>query len=254
MVERFSSGIGKTSVLLPWRRATHGSLLFHESRQTVLDEFRPDAALHLAWQSTNSLTYEKDPAHYEWVQATLEFEAECSARGIWFLCAGSAIDERQGFVSHLDSSNYLVSKRLLKDKILETMKSQARVTWLQIQYVFSIAAMRPRLLRAVIESQSPPDFQPDNPDALHDFIHIDDVAHAIASTLHGGLTGEIPIGTGFMISTADFVETVKFQCGHRETKPRISVLKSAARINRLTEVGWLPRASCEFLGVDLSEI
>jgi len=250
VVESLSSRLTQTITALHWRQAAHGSLLSRECRQTLLDEFKPDTVLHLAWQSTSSPMYETHPEHYDWSRATLEFLTECSKRSIWFLCAGSAIDDRQGSISHLDSSSYLESKRLLKDRFSTIMQSQNSTTWLQIQYAFSVAAMRPRLLRAVIESQSPHDFRPDNPDALHDFIHIDDVANAITSVLSRGITSEISIGTGFMISTADFVEAVKFQCGYRKTKPSMNVLQSASTINRLTALGWSPTASCQFLGIE----
>lgn len=254
VVESLSSTLTETLTALHWRQAAHGSLLSRECRQTLLDDFKPDTVLHLAWQSTSSPMYETHPAHYDWARATLEFVTECSNRSIWFLCAGSAIDDRHGSKSHLDSSSYLESKRLLKDRFLTVMQSQNSTTWLQIQYAFSVAAMRPRLLRAVIESQSPHDFQPDNPDALHDFIHIDDVANAITGVLVGRIIGEVPIGTGFMISTSDFVEAVKFQCGYRGTKPGISVLKSVSTTNHLTALTWSPTASCEFFGLSLSEI
>ena len=241
-------------MLQPWHRSVHGSLLSHESRRVFLDKFRPNAVLHLAWQSTSSPMYETNPAHYEWTQASLDFATECSKRGIWFLCAGSAVDDSQGLSSHLDSSSYLQSKRLLRDSFLTLSQPHSKMTWLQIQYVFSIAALRPRLLRAVVESQSPRDFQPHNPDALHDFIHIDDVANAITGVLSSGITSEISIGTGFMISATDFVAAVKFRCGYLKTKPPTSVLKSVATVNRLTALGWSPVASCEFFDVKLNEI
>jgi nucleoside-diphosphate-sugar epimerase len=243
----------KIEILL-WDQVAHGSLLSQESRDAYLEANKPDTVLHLAWQSTSSPQYEANPAHYDWSSATLDFAIECSKRGIWFLCAGSAIDERQNSSSHLDSSSYLKSKQLLRDRFQVTRPSQNAMTWLQIQYVFSVSALRPRLLRAVIENHSPSDFQPNNPGSLHDFIHIDDVASAIISVLSTKLTGNIQIGTGLLISTADFVEAVKFQCGYRKTKPFMNPIRSNASINRLRTLNWLPIASCQFLGVELSEV
>jgi hypothetical protein len=57
-----------------------------------------------------------------------------------------------------------------------------------------------------------------------------------------------------LISTTDFVEAVKFQCGYRETKPTLSPIKSFAATNRLQTWNWLPTASCHFLGVEVSEV
>jgi len=253
VVQSCSLELPETTEILLWEQKVHGSLLFHESRNAYLDEFKPDAVLHLAWQSTSSPKYETNPAHYDWSSATFDFATECSNRSIWFLCAGSAIDERQSSSSHLDSSSYLKSKQRLRDRFQMTMESQSEMTWLQIQYAFSVSSLRPRLLRAIMESHSPRDFQPNNPGSLHDFIHVDDVASAIACVLSGRITGRVPIGTGILISVADFVEAVKFQCGYRETQPIMSPIKSDVAVNRLQTRNWVPIASCHFFGVEVSE-
>jgi nucleoside-diphosphate-sugar epimerase len=192
-------------------------------------------------------------AHHDWSSATIDFATECSERGIGFFCAGSAIDERQGSSRHLASSSYLKSKQLLRDHFDAALQSRTQCTWLQIQYVFSVSALRPRLLRAIIESESPRDFQPDNPESLHDFIHVDDVASAIAHAVSERITGRISIGTGLLISVADFVEAVKFQCGYRETRPSVTLIKSVTTGNVLRLRNWSPIASYRFLGIEASE-
>ena len=249
-VEALSSLFGGALVLMPWKQVMHGSLLSHESRITILNKFKPDSVLHLAWQSTNSPMYETNSAHYEWAKATLEFAAECSNRDIWFLCAGSAIDNDRGLLSHLDSSSYLESKRLLRERF-SIMQSQSRMSWLQIQYVFSVKAMRPRLLRAVVESDIPGNFQPNNPESLHDFIHLDDVASAISCILANSIMGTTTIGTGFLISTSDFVEVIKFRCGHTKERRPIRAVNSHTADNRLRSFNWSPTVSSEFLGIDM---
>lgn len=254
VIRRLSPNNRDNVEILLWQQTLHGSLLSPDSRHLFLDQFKPDTVLHLAWQSTSSPDYEVDVGHYDWSQATLEFAAECSLRGIWFICAGSAIDERNGSTSHLDSSSYLESKRLLKTRFQRLIHSQSRVTWLRIQYVFSISALRPRLLRGVLESPSPRDFRPTNPESLHDFIHIDDVVTAILCILGSGVTGEITIGTGILISTADFVEAAKYQCGYLKEKPKLSVVTAIATSTHLQRLNWSPSASYRFLGIEVSEV
>jgi len=254
VVRRLSSNNRDDPETLLWQQPVHGSLLSSASRKLFLDLYEPDAVLHLAWQSTSSPDYEMNTGHYDWSQATLEFATECSHRGIWFICAGSAIDEYKGEASHLDSSSYLESKRLLKSQVQRLIHFQSTMTWLRIQYVFSLSALRPRLLRAVLESPSPHDFRPTNPESLHDFIHIDDVATAMLSIITSGVKGEITIGTGFLISTADFVEAVKFQCGYLKEKPNLSVVRSDLTSTHLQKIKWSPTVSCQFLGVEVSEV
>ena len=253
IVQKFSVKFRQNTEVLLWDQVVHGSLLSQKSRDTYLDEHQPDSVLHLAWQSTRSPNYEENPAHHDWSSATIDFATECSKRGIWFLCAGSAIDERRSSSNHLASSSYLKSKQLLRDHFEAALQSQTKLTWLQIQYVFAISALRPRLLRAIVECHSPRDFQPDNPESLHDFIHADDVASAITSVVSQRITGRVPIGTGLLISVADFVEAVKFQCGYRETRPTVTLTKSITTGNVLRLRNWSPIASYRFLGVEASE-
>jgi len=253
VAQNFSVKSRQNTGVLLWDQVTHGSLLSQKSRDTYLDEHQPDTVLHLAWQSTRSPNYEMNPAHHDWSSATIDFATECSKRGIWFLCAGSAIDERRSSSNHLASSNYLKSKQLLRDYFEAELQSQTKLTWLQIQYVFAISALRPRLLRAIVECHSPRDFQPDNPESLHDFIHADDVASAITSVVSQRITGRVSIGTGLLISVADFVEAVKFQCGYRETRPIVTLIKSVTTGNVLQLRNWSPIASYRFLGIEASE-
>jgi nucleoside-diphosphate-sugar epimerase len=253
VAQNFSVKSRQNTEVLLWDQGTHGSLLSQKSRDAFLDEHQPDTVLHLAWQSTRSPSYEMNSAHHDWTSATIDFATECSERGIRFFCAGSAIDERQSSSSHLASSSYLESKQLLRDHFEAMLQSQTKLTWLQIQYVFSLSALRPRLLRAIVESESPPNFQPDNPESLHDFVHVDDVASAIAQAVSERITGRISIGTGLWISVADFVEAVKFQCGYRETRPIVTLIKSITTGNVLQLRNWSPIASYRFLGIEASE-
>jgi len=239
----------KIEILL-WDQVAHGSLLSQESRDAYLEANKPDTVLHLAWQSTIDLHYESSPTHHDWANATLDFAAECIHRNIWFICAGSAIDERRdGSTTHLDLSNYVESKRHLKERFTAMAKSKSKMTWLQIQYVFSMSELRPRLLRAVMTSKDPRTFHPDNPDSFHDFIHVDDVATAISTVISNSITGEIAVGTGFTISTKDFVEIVKFHGGFQQTRPKITRKRTAVHRNILLSLNWSPLISLEFLGI-----
>jgi nucleoside-diphosphate-sugar epimerase len=236
--------------LLPWQRNSNGSVLSRKDRESFLDLSKPNVVLHLAWQSTIDRHYESSPTHHDWANATLDFAAECIHRNIWFICAGSAIDERRdGSTTHLNLSNYLESKRHLKERFTAMAKSKSKMTWLQIQYVFSMSELRPRLLRAVMTSNDPRTFHPDNPDSFHDFIHVDDVATAISTVISNSITGEIAVGTGFTISTKDFVEIVKFQSGFQQTRPKITRKRTAAHRNILLSLNWSPLISLEFLGI-----
>ena len=244
----------KTLELLLWERNNHGSVLSQENRNTFLDVFKPDVVLHLAWQSTSDPHYDSNPAHEEWATATLDFASECDRRNIWFIAAGSAIEEQYGSsVSHLNSSDYLKSKQRLRKHFKALVQSTSKLTWLQIQYVFSMSELRPRVLRAVMTSKDPRNFYPDSPDSMHDFIHIDDVAAAISTVLLSSTTGDIPVGTGCLISTKNFVEIVKFHAGFRQTRPEVNLQRTDAYGNIPHLFNWSPVESFKFLGQVIDE-
>jgi nucleoside-diphosphate-sugar epimerase len=236
-----------------WRQSEHGSLLSKSGRSITLDRLRPDVVLHLAWLPTGLPGYEHDPAHHEWATASADFASECNARRIRFLCAGSGVDSMsEEFTTHLDHSDYLASKRMLRDVFQAVAPASGMNTWLGIQYVFSVEKLRPRVLRALLQSSDPKGFRADNPHARHDFVHLDDVSSAISCLLTQPITGEVRIGSGFSISTQDFVEVVKFNSGFRVTRPDLNVMPSNAADSRIVRFGWFPIKTYEFFGLSIS--
>ena len=232
-----------------WQTKVHGSFIDRANRLKLLDQSRPQIVLHLAWHSTDSPNYESDPIHLRWAEESINFAHECLRRDVWFLCTGSAADRSQPINHHLRNSNYSESKIRLRQEFLN-LPAPAKLTWLQPQYVFSMVALRPRLLRAVIQSSNPDVFIPSNPDSLHDFIHIDDTATAICTVLRHSIISDVHIGSGRQISTLDFAETVKFQSGFRDTLPRITEHQSLETAKPLSSLGWLPIATNKFFGFD----
>ena len=235
--------------VVPWLQQRDGSLLSHLQQRSVLDTHRPSMVLHLAWHPTRGHAYEEDIEHAEWADASIAFARECLSRGIRFICAGSAVDHYDSNNPHLEGSAYAESKRRLRRYLDSYSASQKLVTWLQIQYVFSITSRRPRLVEALLSAENIQRFLPRFPDAFHDFIEVRDVADGIRIAVERKLTGLVPIGSGYQFSNIDFVNAAKFHLGVvgelNIGLPRVSSSLPSA----LHRLGWFPRHTYTYFEV-----
>lgn len=228
--------------IAPWSQAELGSFLLHTNRKLALDTYKPDVVLHFAWHSTSGHAYELDSDHSEWALESLLFAKECFDRGIWFICAGSAADSLANEdATHIGNSNYARSKRLLREGVLRYSEPQGHVTWLQIEYVFSLIKQRPRLVHSFLNADDLPNFLPKFPERRHDFIDVADVAQALRVILVNRLFGLVVIGSGYLLSTLSFVQAMKFSLGQLTEYPSISFEATANPPSRLAQAGWTPK-------------
>jgi len=236
-----------TDELITWDQGRDGSLLSRDNQLRALDAHCPQILMHFAWHPTKHPRYELDSAHFAWESSTLTLAKECLARGIWFICAGSAAESDAG--SHLGGSAYATSKRRLRLELSKYLMSHSRISWLQIQYVFSVRSRRPRLLETFFSVTDKQGFTPNSPEHRHDFIAVDDVAEGVDTVLRNNLKGVVVIGSGRMFTTHDFINTLRFRLGLNQTKPVCTATKSDRLPNVLLENGWLPSHTNEFFGI-----
>lgn len=236
-------------LVVPWQQAELGTFLMHANRKLALDKYKPDVVMHFAWHPTSSDAYELDAAHDEWMKESLGFAKECVNQGIWFICAGSAADSLANQVTtHLWDSNYARSKRLLREGVLSHLGPQNRVTWLQIEYAYSLVKQRPRLVQALLNAKDPTKFQPQFPERKHDFIDVDDVAQALRVVLVNRLIDVVIVGSGYLVSTSSFVQAVKFSLGQSTECPSISFEATTDLHQSLVQAGWTPKHTQALLG------
>ena len=236
-------------LVVPWRQVELGTFLVHANRKLALDKYKPDVVMHFAWHPTSSDTYELDAGHDEWMTESLRFAEECINRGIWFICAGSATDSvANQAATHIWDSNYARSKRLLREGVLSHFEPQNRVTWLQIEYVYSLVKQRPRLVQSLLNAEDPTKFQPEFPERRHDFIAVDDVAQALRVILVNRLIDVVIIGSGCLVSTLSFVQAVKFSLGQSTEFPSISFEAATDLPHNLIHAGWTPKHTQALLG------
>lgn len=231
-----------------WKTQRDGSLLLEHNRRVGIDRYRPNIVLHLAWHRTNSREYDKSSQHMHWAEETLKFALECLRANIWFICAGSALDNVSNSVSFAQTTQYSNSKSQLREWILGLNSPRSAITWLQIQYVFSIQAQRPRLLHSLMNAENLRTFCPNFPDHSNDFIEISDVASAVRTVLLNGMTNIVTVGSGWAVSNRNFIEAAQYALGATEIRPKIRQATSSGFPLLLYTKGWRPDATNNFFG------
>lgn len=222
-----------------------GSLLNQSDRRAVLDALRPTAVLHLAWSGTQSDNYEQAAENREWATSSISFARECLDSGAWFLAAGSAADTA-GDPSF--QSPYSAAKRQFRAEA-QALQTVGRFTWLRPQYVVSIEDRRPRVVRAYLDRPSGAVLELADPDVELDFIHVGDVASAIAATIENGLTGTVDLGSGSLHSVSELLAAVDRSLdGETASGASSPDRPSATRPDRLFDLGWQPLCTRALFG------
>jgi len=231
-----------------WQLQREGSLLVERNRKIALDKYRPDIVLHLAWHPTSASDYEKSPQHRLWAQESLGFAMECLQAGIWFVCAGSALDDMSDSIALTRGTHYSMSKSQLRNNILSLNHPGSAITWLQIQYVFSIRAKRPRLLHSLVNADNIRNFRPNSPAQTHDFVEVSDVASAVRTVLLKSIRDVVVVGSGWTVSNQHFVQAAQYALGATDIRPSIRKEESPSYPKLLLANGWWPDATSNFFG------
>lgn len=242
---------------VPWSRQEFGDLLNADARWTALNSQRPDIVLHLAWLATGTPHYEQDPSNAAWGAATAGFGREAVEVGAAFVGLGSMIEDVPTV-----RTPYAAAKRAAADEVL-ALSAQQRgrpIAWLRPSWVFDFAQQRPRLLREYVDAvSSKGSFEPREPKATRDFVHVRDVATAAVTVMRRGMSGEVDVRAGFDLTIDEFLAAFgAWSSG--ASAPSVSPAapwrfgygRPARSALVLEEHGWQPVESARYLGVDMA--
>ena len=156
-----------------------------------------------SWARTDLENYRSNIENLEW-PIHVEFLAKTLRKhSISFFGIGSCIE-----LSTDSEDCYMKSKRMARS-ILETVMGKDSWTWLRFFYVYSIVDRRPNLVKSAHQAVS--DGQPINlkdPNKLHDFIDVEDVASAVCVVVLNNIKGDVDIGSGRLTSVQNFVNGI----------------------------------------------
>jgi nucleoside-diphosphate-sugar epimerase len=228
--------------VLPVEQVVPGvDLLTPGALEAVVDACEPDVVLHLAWVASSTSGYRNHPDNPRWLQATAEWAGLCMDRSVWFVGTGTVAEVDPPGVDAYTAAKVGIWGRLAFDV------EDNRMTWLRPHYVFDPHVGRPEAMAEInsaIAGHRTPALR--SPQSAHDFIHVRDVASAVALVIGEGMRGLVPVGSGRLHTVAELARAAGAPGFEHAEAPRRADPLHTADTTRLTESGWRPRWTEEY--------
>ncbi len=229
--------------------------------QTLIAELRPERLVHLAWYVEHG-SFWNAPENVAWVERSLQLlRAFADAGGRRAVLVGTCAEydwsRAQEPLAELESrlapaTLYGVAKDSLR-RLAEAYarERELELAWGRLFFFYGPrehpARLVPSVTRALLAEQAA---ETTTGEQRRDFMHVDDVAAAIAALLDSDVTGPVNIASGQAVPVARIVELVGAAAGRPElvragslaSRPEPPLLQ--ARVDRLRdEVGFRSRWS-----------
>lgn len=229
--------------LLPSSPSIDGiDLLAPGGAEQLLQHYRPDAVVHLAWCASGRSDYRHSDDNRRWLRATVELERACRAQNVDLALTGTPLDS-----AGAPGDAYSAAKSELLRIFTEDVRA-GRLTWLRPFYVFDPDAGRPRLVEQAVAARTAGSVLTlETPAVQQDFIHAADVGSGIALALAEGLTGPVDIATGRLRRVDALVHCLGVQT--RAANQTVGSRFQAgvpADPSALLGLGWRPTRTEEF--------
>jgi nucleoside-diphosphate-sugar epimerase len=209
--------------------------------EAAMDACEPDVVLHLAWVASSTSGYRNHPDNPRWRRATAEWAALCLDRSIWFVGTGTVAE-----VDSPSADAYSAAKAGIWNDLRPHIDAD-RITWLRPHFVFDPGLGRPEAMaeinRAIAQDRTP---ELRSPLSAHDFIHVEDVASAIALVIGEGFRGLVPVGSGRLHTVAQLARAAGARGYESAPSPGRQDPLHTADIARLAGSGWRPRRTEEY--------
>jgi nucleoside-diphosphate-sugar epimerase len=245
--------------------SSDADLLAPGAAAAVIEELRPTHLLHLAWYAEPGKFW-TSPLNERWERASVDLvRAFLAAGGERVVAMGSCAEYDWDAVGDGDCSEtatplrpstpYGVAKHRLHEEAAGIVAEHgATLAWGRMFFTFGPREHPARLVPAVVLPllRGEPAETTDG-HQVRDFLHITDVAAAVAALLDNPVTGPVNIGSGTGVSVRALVELVADAAG-RPDLLRVGALPSRASeperlvadVTRLRdEVGWSPSGTLD---------
>lgn len=249
---------------------TDGTVTYHDVDlldsgriHDLIATVRPTHLLHLAWYVVPG-AYWTSPENIRWVTAGLDLAREfADAGGLRAVFVGTCAEYEpsveplvEGVTPLRPSTLYGASKTALHVAAMAYLTQRdVSCAWAHLFYLFGPAEYPSRLVPSVITAlhEGEP-FECGRPDDMLDFLHVDDVAGALAALVASPITGDVNIASGQPVSVGELCGRIAATIGrpelitYREGNEDRSVV-TAATSRLFDEVGWRPTLSLD-AGID----
>jgi dTDP-6-deoxy-L-talose 4-dehydrogenase (NAD+) len=238
----------------PGCRSAVGSL--DDPPWRAIEDFRPHAALHLAWTATPGV-YLTSPENWTLVERSQSLFRGLVDHGVGHVAgvgtcleyapSNDPLDERRSPLGPLFP--YSKAKAQLFEWLeLEAAKIGATWTWFRLFYPYGVGEHGKRLPTDLIEHlRAGKTLFLKTPHSIKDYVYVADVAEAICRVLEAGMSGPVNLGTGRGVSIHDLAQTIARLVGrdpalvrHDERPTPDAMPVAVADVSRLGSLGWTP--------------
>jgi nucleoside-diphosphate-sugar epimerase len=220
-----------------------------------LTRFAPDVCVHAAW-ITDAGIYLQSPENDRYVDESLAFVMGLFERGVGHVVALGTCAEYRPSAQPLDEarspleprSPYGRAKHALGMALSERARvAGARLAWARIFQPYGVGEPAARLCSTVARRLAGGErVTLDTPNAVRDWIHVDDVAAALLCLVEGRVDTVVNVGSGVGRTVEDVALTIAELLGRRDLVAAGAVAADAfgplvADPARLRGLGWKPR-------------
>lgn len=244
--------------LLPQINVIPTDLCRADRIRRVLETIRPETAIHLAWYAEPGKFWTA-PENADSVGTTMSLVTALSSAGCKRLIVAGSCAEYDWQAGTLTESGtplrpltlYGVCKDATR-RILEPYCAQQLIalSWARLFFVYGPGEARQRLVPSIVTALlRGEEAHCSHGTQVRDYLHVDDVASAIAALATGNIHGPVNVASGTGISIRELVTTIARKLG-REDLVRVGLRQSqgteapfiVASTDRLRhELQWQPR-------------
>ena len=211
----------------------------------------PDATIHLAWVTTPG-KYLESPENEELLAASRRLIERVPGRAIF---AGTCFeyDTQRGVLAEDSPTRPTTLYARCKDELRKTVERRPNSAWVRLFYQYGPGEHPDRFIPSVIRSllsEKPVKVSPGA--QRRDFLHVRDVAAAIAAVLESDLQGCVNIGSGRAVEQRRMVAKLSDLAGRLDLVDFGAVpyfpgepMLIEADTTKLGSTGWRPKVDLE---------
>lgn len=249
---------GREPAAVPGVQVHALDLLDAAATTALVAELAPERLVHLAWYVEPG-SYWSAPENLDWIAASLHLlRVFALAGGSRALITGTCAEYDwsvrgplcEGHTPTQPHTLYGVSKDALRRVAWAFAQGQGlQLAWARLFFLYGpgepAGRLVPALARALLAGERAPTTEGRQ---VRDFIHVDDVADALAALLWSSATGAVNIGTGEGVTVAEVADLIGLATGRGELIERGALAgapgdppRLVADVHRLREeVGFRP--------------
>lgn len=219
----------------------------------AIENFRPTVCLHGAWIATPGI-YQTSPANEDYQTWSIRLAERLYTNGLEkfvglgtcleYASSTSALDENSP--RQADPSSYTRAKFAVLDALETIAPSPQAWAWLRIFYAYGPGEHPGRLIPfAASELAAGRAITLQRPDDVVDYVHVQDIAHAVLVAANPLASGILNVGSGSVTSPREIAVLIAghFNAIERLTfSPQKNLESRFANTKRLQALGWHPKS------------